>query len=78
MTIDIYLNQSHLITLSFMITRELLSKFYTHIVKSQDNGITLVNTKIFFLTGFNFLSCFWVTESETVFRFYLSVRFPKL
>ena len=34
--------------------------------------------QIVFLTGFNFLSCFWVTESETVFRFCLSVRFPKL
>ena len=34
--------------------------------------------QILFLTGFNFLCKFWVTESETGFLFSLLVRFPKI
>ena len=35
MIIDIVLNQSHFIALSFVFIREFFSNYYTHVVKSQ-------------------------------------------
>ena len=61
MKTNIYLNQSYLIPYSIMIIKELFSKYYTNVVKSQPNH-TAPARDIIYEEGFLFSGNFAVSE----------------